>query len=98
MPTESGAKNDATSGSIEFPDRLTEAPRAVVPVSEPKHDEAVALMKELQAVMRKHYIKSDKMNPQDMARCANSLANMWSNNYYRMTEEKYSDKRTRPNH
>lgn len=92
MATDDVSKKNVTSGSIEFHDRLTDPLRAPVPVSETKHDEAVALMTELQAVMRKHYLQSDKMNPIDIARCCYTLANMWNGRQLRITEEKYNGK------
>lgn len=90
MATESGTKRNVTSGTIEFHDRLTGPLRASVPVREPKHDEAVELMKELQEVLRKHYLASNILNPVDVARCAESLSNMWGANNLRIVEEKYS--------
>lgn len=92
MVTESGYKKEVTSGAIQFVDRFTDPLTALIPVRSPKKDEAVELMKELQAVMRKHYLNSDNFNPLDVARCADSLVNMWKANQTRITEEKYNGK------
>lgn len=96
MASDDGSKLNVDSGTISFVDRFPDPLRALVPVREPKHDEAVELMKEIQAVMRKHYLNSENFNPMDVARCADSLANMWNANQTRITEEKYNGKARLP--
>lgn len=96
MASDDGSKRNVTSGVISFTDRLTDPILVELPVGESKAEEAQALIEDLFNVMRRHYLRSNRLTPQDVARCADAVARTWHNKSQRITEEKYNgDKRNR---
>jgi len=95
MVSESLAKRNVTSGTVQFKVGSQGLVEIVVPVAYDKKYEAIALIDEIAKLALIHYYKTTRLNPRDVAQSLHRVADAIEANQRMITEDKYNGKKNR---